>query len=291
MKPRGLLAAMLPLAALAGCSRTAPEPSGNNAASAVQPQSQEPAERTAAASDDSVNFAIGNVLFIIFHELGHALIAEFELPVLGREEDAVDNFASVLLAPDKDDPERDATVLTDAITGWFAYADMTALEEIEWWAVHGPDRQRAYQIACLLYGSEAGAYDNLAEEIGLPGERRGECAGEYQTVFNSWITLLAPHMPDEGTPLGAPITVVYEEPGAYAAERDQLRSSEIMETVAREMGATFRLPRPIRLKGAVCGEPNAFWDPNTAEITVCYELVRDYVQVHQTLKQEALAAN
>jgi hypothetical protein len=283
-KAWGWRAAASALFGMTACGQAAPAES-TNVAAAEQPAQAEPAAASVATSDDATNFALGNVLFIMFHELGHALISEFDLPVLGREEDAVDIFASVFLAPDKDDPTADASILTDAITGWFAYAEMTALEEIEWWEVHGPDRQRAYQIACLLYGSNAGAYDELAEQIGLPQDRRDSCDEDYQSAFASWGRLLLDHIVQEGQPAGARMTVQYDDASSFEAERDILREGEVLESMATEMSSVFRLPRAITLKAAKCGEPNAYWDPEAAEITVCYELVRDYVQVHQALSQ------
>ena len=41
-----------------------------------------------------VEFVIGNTLFVLTHELGHGLINEFNMPVLGREEDAADSLRS-----------------------------------------------------------------------------------------------------------------------------------------------------------------------------------------------------
>lgn len=269
---------------MTACGQAATPSPPANAAAAAQPARTVPAPRSIAASDEAINFALGNVLFILFHELGHALIAEFELPVLGREEDAVDIFASVFLSPDANDPQADASILTDAIAGWFAYAE-TALEEIEYWEVHGPNRQRAYQIACLLYGSNAGAYDGLAEQIGLPPDRRESCDEDYQAAYNSWGRLLADHVIQNGGQPGAQMTVRYDDATGFEAERDMLRNSGIMEALATEMGSAFRLPRAITIKGARCDKPNAFWNPQAAEITVCYELVRDYVQVHQALSQ------
>lgn len=35
---------------------------------------------------------------MLFHELGHAFISLYDLPITGREEDAVDQFAAILLA-------------------------------------------------------------------------------------------------------------------------------------------------------------------------------------------------
>ena len=44
-----------------------------------------------------VNFVIANTLFTAMHELGHAVIHEYELPVLGGEERAADNLAILLI--------------------------------------------------------------------------------------------------------------------------------------------------------------------------------------------------
>jgi hypothetical protein len=42
---------------------------------------------------DRIEFVAGNVIFATAHEVGHMLIADLGLPVLGREEDAADAFA------------------------------------------------------------------------------------------------------------------------------------------------------------------------------------------------------
>src|SRR6266436_2435982 len=42
-------------------------------------------------------FVIGNTLFAMLHELGHAAVGELGLPVLGKDEDAADSFAAVRL--------------------------------------------------------------------------------------------------------------------------------------------------------------------------------------------------
>jgi Putative metallopeptidase len=44
--------------------------------------------------ENAVQFVAGNMLFVLLHELAHAAIADLELPVLGREEDAADEFAN-----------------------------------------------------------------------------------------------------------------------------------------------------------------------------------------------------
>src|SRR5260370_10612390 len=46
---------------------------------------------------DKADFVIGNILFVGFHEMGHALADQFHLPTLGRAEDAADSFATIAL--------------------------------------------------------------------------------------------------------------------------------------------------------------------------------------------------
>src|SRR5262245_59789931 len=41
------------------------------------------------------SFVVGNLFFVVVHELGHAVISQLKLPVLGREEDAADSFATL----------------------------------------------------------------------------------------------------------------------------------------------------------------------------------------------------
>src|SRR5262245_36885702 len=46
---------------------------------------------------DRVEFVIGNTLFALLHEMGHGIIDEMKLPILGREEDAADTYAAIRL--------------------------------------------------------------------------------------------------------------------------------------------------------------------------------------------------
>ena len=63
-----------------------------------------------------VEFVIGNTLFVMAHEMGHGLINEMNMPVLGREEDAADSFAVVTaLKMGSGFSER---VLIEAAKGW-----------------------------------------------------------------------------------------------------------------------------------------------------------------------------
>ncbi len=236
----------------------------------------------AKAAEKRDEFILGNIVFVLFHEFGHALVSEFELPVLGREEDAVDRFATFLLSPEggEDEDSDPSTILVDAMRGWFAASEQTELSEIEWWGEHGPDQQRGYQIACLLYGADPEKFADMADDIALPAARKETCPAEAESNSQSWVKVAAPHVLDDGEKPRRRISVSYGAAGAYQAEKALLEESGLLEAMASEFTGIFRLPRNLTIAAKACGEPNAFWDPEAAEIQICYELLREYRGLH-----------
>jgi len=95
-------------------------------------------------------FVSGNMLFVLLHELGHATIGELDLPVLGKEEDAADAFASLTLIHIKS--EFSEHVLAEAAKGWFMAdrRDQKEGEPVEYYDEHGLNQQRAFQIVCYM---------------------------------------------------------------------------------------------------------------------------------------------
>src|SRR6516164_887308 len=48
-----------------------------------------------AQLENLLDFMVGNMLFVLNHEMAHVIINDFHIPVLGDEEDAADDFAIV----------------------------------------------------------------------------------------------------------------------------------------------------------------------------------------------------
>src|SRR6185295_2240523 len=75
-----------------------------------------------AKNDDAENEEVGGkaiaaMVFVFYHELGHALIDIYDLPVTGREEDAVDQLATVMLLETWDGEESELAMTASA--EWF----------------------------------------------------------------------------------------------------------------------------------------------------------------------------
>jgi len=104
---------------------------------------------------ESIEFVLGNVLFAVTHEVGHMLVSRMNLPVLGREEDAVDAFA-VVTGLNLGNAFSDR-ILTASASGWFMNDARDKREKTKtiYYDEHGLDEQRAYNIVCLMVGSSA----------------------------------------------------------------------------------------------------------------------------------------
>ena len=131
------------------------------------------------------------VMHTLFHELAHALIFTYELPVLGKEEDAADSLASVLLIEYFDNGAEIAISAADLFD--LESGDVTEFEEGDFWDEHSLDAQRFYSTMCYVYGSDAQKYESLANEIGFSQDRLELCIEEYENIVRSWFTILKPY--------------------------------------------------------------------------------------------------
>lgn len=211
---------------------------------------------------DEESFLLGNIAFTLFHEQGHALVSELDLPVLGREEDAVDRMATVFLAEDGD--SENTEFLIQAMEGWFLSGD--AMDE--------------KSIACLLYGSSPKKFESVADEVDLPEDRRESCIEEFALAAQDFDTLIEPHILSDVEEQRSSIIVKYEPPEDYLLEEEILKESGLMEWVAEDLRENIRLKRSITINADKCGESNAFWDPETANLTICYELIRQFRELY-----------
>ncbi|RIK10913.1 MAG: hypothetical protein DCC49_01490 [Acidobacteria bacterium] len=135
------------------------------------------------SSDD-----IGNALLFLFvHELGHAVIDLYQLPVTGREEDAADGAATVIMiAGDSPEIVVSAAKFFDSLS--------TRRVELNFADEHSLDQQRFYNMVCWLYGSNPTKYKNLVTNGTLPQARAERCPDEYKQLERSWDKLLEPYI-------------------------------------------------------------------------------------------------
>jgi hypothetical protein len=141
--------------------------------------------------DEALDHAVNTINFTILHEIGHAPIDICQLPVLGREEDVADSVAAILGLYLQGDPH----IVTDAAIEFAAYAEMEDDNGgFDYSDVHSASGTRAFDLLCLVYGSNPDEYQDLVGEDGLPKERADLCSGEFNTKVKAWDTLFGKYM-------------------------------------------------------------------------------------------------
>jgi hypothetical protein len=237
---------------------------------------------------DRVEFVVGNTLFVLLHEMGHAHIREMQLPVLGRVEDAADEFAVLTLI--KVGSAFSHRVLADSAKGWFLSdrRNRETGEPMLFYDEHELNAQRAYRFVCLMVGSDPEIFKDLAVETQLPDDRQKACRDEYEIASRSWESLLKPHLRAADQPK-TQIDVEYGDgEGTFDAFVRTFRSVQLLETVARREAEQYAWPNPFKLEMKVCGHPNAEWEDKTRILTVCYEEARDFVELYRAYGAEPL---
>jgi hypothetical protein len=226
-------------------------------------------------------FVSGNMLFVLLHELGHATIGELDLPVLGREEDAADSFASLTLIHIKS--EFSEHVLEQAAKGWFM-ADRRDKKEgvpVAYYDEHGLNQQRAFQIVCYMIGADPVRFKKLAEETKLPKDRQQRCSADYKNAAEAWGVLLRPHVRSADQPQTKIDAVYGDAKGKLEFVAQMARAIRLLDGVAARSSELVVWPAPFSLEMRTCGFVDARWYQSLHKITLCYELAEEFAELYR----------
>ena len=146
-------------------------------------------KETAKNDEELGNAVMGATMFGFFHEVGHGLIDLLDLPAVGREEDSVDQLATLILIASGEKG------VSQALAGayWFQLQSKSP-HKTPFWDEHAFDQQRFYNIVCLIFGSDPKKYGDFVQSGTLPMERAARCPDEYVKIKKAWEKLLQPHL-------------------------------------------------------------------------------------------------
>jgi hypothetical protein len=138
--------------------------------------------------NDSLKNVIENTLY---HELGHALIDIYDLPITGLQEDVADQFASyfALQFPYPDDPENTIGRNVVLESAWdyhlisVYYPDLTPSHFAD---THSLNEQRFYNLACWTYGAYPNDSQWMLDKGWVAGHRVAGCGSEYEKIVQFW---------------------------------------------------------------------------------------------------------
>jgi len=245
-----------------------------------------PRDKLKAATE----FALGNVLFVLLHEAAHGLISDLGLPVLGREEDAADQFATVTMLDMK--TEFTHRTLVHSAKSWLI-SDRRARDKgevVTYYDNHGLDLQRAYNIICLMVGSDNERFADLANEVNLPEQRQESCIFDYSNAQWSWERALKPHRRAPGEKRTKYQIVYGKAEGRYELFEKVARVTGVMERVADRLVDLYVWKKPFAIELQTCGSSGANWVEPEHKIVLCYELADEFVQLYKLHGEDPLTS-
>jgi hypothetical protein len=150
--------------------------------------------QTTPAGIAPIDTLIGPVADVFLHEVGHAVFDLWKIPLLGREEDAADQFSAYIMLQFRKDEAR-RLIMGSA----YQYkADMSASQVVmptqKFADEHGTPTQRFYNLLCIAYGADPVLFADFASTGMLPKDRAEYCEDEYKQVAYAFRTLLRPYI-------------------------------------------------------------------------------------------------
>ena len=154
-------------------------------------------------------FAYDVIDYMFFHEVAHAIIDIYNLPITGLEENVADQFAVLIISYTQDEQTGDYSLGQDMLYNigthylyedeyWNVIHPQQLVDsgedidniEIAYWGHHGLNIQRFYNISCYSYGADPEYNQDLIDEGWLPEDRSVNCEWEYYKIQDSWSYLL-----------------------------------------------------------------------------------------------------
>ncbi len=140
----------------------------------------------------------GQLLFAIAHEFGHAAFDIYNVPVLGRQEDAADQFASHFLL--NFGGELAKRLIWGAAYSYNDYMKnakdkpKVTLPIVAFSSDHGSPEQRFYNLVCIAYGFDPYIFATVVAKGYLPDPRAKVCKYEYSNLSYAITKLIGPHI-------------------------------------------------------------------------------------------------
>ncbi|HEX6278560.1 MAG TPA: DUF4344 domain-containing metallopeptidase [Pyrinomonadaceae bacterium] len=139
---------------------------------------------------DSYSQMFDAVRFVFLHEIAHALIDKYKLPIIGNEEDAADRCSAYINLEELG--QDGVKAILAAADAFYLESKRTAGAKKNMADEHLLGEQRYYNALCMVYGSNDSKWKKLVTDGYLPEARAVRCPSEYQKSVDAWSGLLGP---------------------------------------------------------------------------------------------------
>lgn len=131
---------------------------------------------------------------LLWFELGRALVNQFSLPLLGKEEIALDEFAVLMLLQFN---SRAQDYLLDSAEAYLLIDDARSLlDGTSQQQQVALDEERYRRIVCIILGRDFEPYVKLVDESAWDEKRLSQCEDRFKARLIKWYQRLKPYLKD-----------------------------------------------------------------------------------------------
>ena len=132
----------------------------------------------------------GAFIETVLHEMALAIFDTLDVPVWGREADAADRLAALIMTQFGEDV---MTTTIESTTQIFQWSNKTWTGR-DFANTDSPEAQRFYNYLCIAYAASPYEYDYLVRGGTLPNDRAERCDGEYQQIKKAFNLRIMPYV-------------------------------------------------------------------------------------------------
>lgn len=145
------------------------------------------------SEEEIYNATMDVLMHVMLHEVGHALIDLYELPIIRNEEKEVDDLAAILLVEMFEDGGKIVMNAADSF-GLRSGTEGRAMRGDAYAGEHGWSIDRFYNMACLVYGKSPKKMNQKQSLVAIASRDVGECKNRYKMRKKYWIGTLKPNL-------------------------------------------------------------------------------------------------
>ena len=141
---------------------------------------------------------VGQLLFALMHEFGHAAFDLYQVPIFGRQEDAADQFSTYIML--QFGGEKAHRLIKGAAYSYAGFIkDLKDKPKVTvplaaFSSDHGAPEERFYNLVCIAYGWDPQIFSLVIEKGYLPEHRAKVCKFEYGNLRFAFRKMIAPHI-------------------------------------------------------------------------------------------------
>ena len=253
--------------------------------------------------DEIYEFATNASMGIIFHEIGHLIVDEFNVPIFNNEEDVADSFMawSLIQIPDEYASYEDYEYYAEephkvikGISDYYYYLTLLGRDTSEVYgkdseyAIHSTDNKRFFNIACFMKGSNPEVFNTYITKRGFDYILEDQCDYNYWQMSDAWWDVFKGSAQGEEYEFWEVYVENYVQKIFLDFQDTNVNIHQYFEEYAKptilyflqNVIAQVKLQEDYILSFEYCGgDINAYYISSENKILFCYELVEEFMNV------------